>query len=218
LDRLKQAGPLHNMNTSILRRVQASRYQELRHIVGKTITINGLAEIAERILPEVAPNYVADFELETSPEQIRGVIAKYGFLDLKFHSSRPLPAETRLTPSALRQLGFLGRRRLLDEQRNDRFVREPCPDPTFITELVEECVDGSYFLLFLDSEDSSSAMRRYFDKMVEVRSRGILEDADAVVFGELLEEVEGRFPLKFVVEDACLTNSGMTWFNKHQYL
>jgi hypothetical protein len=206
------------MNTSILRRVQAIRYQKLGELIGKSITLNSLAEIAERILPELAPDFIGDFTLETSVEQVRAVVAKYGFLDLKFHSSKTLPSNSRLTTSTLRELGFLGRRKLLADQEKDRFVREPCPDPTFITELVDETTDGAYLLFFLDSADSSSAMHRCFDRMVEVRSRGILENADAVAFGELLEEVEGRFPLKFVIDDACLSNSEMIWFNRHQYL
>ena len=159
------------------------RYRTLPELIGRSILIPSIRDILGTV--------AASFELGSpvNPDaRFEGMIAKYGILDLEFHSLQPnLGRQDRGGVALLKELGFV------QEERAEENLDE---EDWCLQELEKSITDRQVVKLFLESDidlDSNP-----------LRAKGILRPSD--------------LPSTFVVTDACLTNSSFVWINKHFYL
>ena len=100
--------------------------------------------------------------------------------------------QTRSGIGLLRDLGFL-------PAKNEPWPDSVDPDVSGLEFLLEELAPDQTFLrLFLQSERPSG------DRVPSIR--------------ELLTLPQGYLPRAFRIEDACVTNHGAVWLQKHFYL
>jgi hypothetical protein len=140
-----------------------------------------------------------------SPEARYAELAliKYGLIDAELVGKRELieDAGTLVGLEAMRECGFLPR-------RGERWKEEETEGGVeFLATLDEELIrDGCVLKLMLKDGLSTEAHLE--------RATGVLGGATAAVKAA----VAGILPREFMVEDACVTNSGYAWFARYFYV
>ena len=131
-----------------------------------------------------------------SPDKrhLGGTIAKYGLIDVTLSvSSKHLAACSLINGKMLRGLGFISTPE--EKEYVSRNTLEPDGEDIGLLDLLVEDVE------------TNEAMIKLFLKTAEAQSPRLS-----------LKLTENYLPQTFVVRDACLTNSGYVWLNKHFYL
>jgi hypothetical protein len=147
-------------------------------------------------------------------------MAKYGFLDLDFTTSQPLlSAADNITSKTLRELGYGPRPKDTLDMDPD-LKNELGSDRVWLEALIESVAQHDCFLrLFLSFESPRDSVARIFEELKQWRPEEISDmDAASWAISAIAAKMAKRFPITFVVEDACVTNSSSIWLAKHQYL
>ncbi|HMS39137.1 MAG TPA: hypothetical protein PKE69_02845 [Pyrinomonadaceae bacterium] len=171
------------------------RYCSLPKLINRKIEICSLETFEADLFAILGGDLPPDSRL-ISPERIylEGAIVKYGLIDATLSvSNRHLASCSIINGNTLRELGF---------------VLSP-EDKDYVTEnALETGIEDVGLLDFLakDVEKNEAIIKLFLKAAEEKPSRLSLKLSD------------NYFPRTFVVEDACLTNSGYVWFNKHFYL
>lgn len=199
-------------NRQLLRRLHDLRYRELPGLVNRQITITSFESTGTEIKAVAQEHVPSCGDLELCPGNIRGTVGKYKIMDLTFALAIPVlsPAD-RVDRQGLVELGFLSAK---DEEppsgSEDR-------DPTCLEELVEAMASEKESLkIFLQAMPIGNAMEELFDEVVKIQATGLkFDDATAKA---IVQRADSLFPGKFIILDACITNSDFVWILKHFYL
>jgi hypothetical protein len=198
-------------NRQLLRRLHDLRYRELLGLVNRKITITSFESIGTEIKAVVQEHVPFCRDLELCPEHIHGAIGKYRIIDLTFAATIPVlsPAD-RVDRQGLVELGFLS-------AKNEEALSESEDrDPTCLEELVEEMAsERESVKVFLQAMPIRNAMKEFFDEVVKIQATGLKFD-DAMAKA-IEQRADSLFPGKFIIRDACITNSDFVWFYKHFY-
>ncbi|MEM7624515.1 MAG: hypothetical protein AAF333_02685 [Planctomycetota bacterium] len=186
-------------NMSLLLNVARNlRYRHLGDTIGQSVSVAGRHTIADDALAFVR-RYCEECGFE-GPQQkyLEGQIAKYGILDLSFRLPHKSLDENYVSGvPLLRELGFDGSG--INDEDWEGYGDEKY---AWFEELAKDIADESAFLrLFMRCSDPS------------VASGSVTE-----MMGRLRDFSSTKFPLTFIIVDACITNSTFVWMNKHFYL
>lgn len=161
-------------------------------MIDRKIEICSIETIESDIFTILGGDLPADSRLISNEKiRIEGAIAKYGIIDAEFSiSDRHFVNCPLIDRNTFRELGF---------------VLSP-EDKEYITQNHLPNGDEDFGLLdFLaDDAEKNEAIIKLFLR------------CDAPKLS--LKLPKDFFPREFIVEDACMTNSGYVWFNKHFYL
>jgi len=135
-------------------------------------------------------------------------------LDLSFTMTNPVLSKgDRLDHKKLVALGFVPGKEIADI--GDGSDGE---DSTCLAELVQDTQVGHEWLkVFLDVEPRRDFMAEFMNAYREADQAGAA-DAFSAAYDRLSREVDGLFPSRFRIRDACVTNSDFVWFHKHSYM
>lgn len=177
------------------------KYRELPDLIGQKITVHAFDSLLDDIqnglnISESASLIVKDYLL------LRGAIAKYGIVDLRYHVS---PDALKISSSGVRVLRDLALAPPSEQLEDEFDSGENFADAlalTYLEDIVEETTtNSSYLLLFLRTKlprlDAKESLKRYFQYMKSFPN--------------------DFFPREFIVEDAALSNTRMAWISKHFY-
>lgn len=168
------------------------RYSSLPKLIGRKIEICSIETTESDIFAILGGDLPADSRL-ISNENIRreGAIAKYGIIDAEFSiSNRHLANCPLIDRNTFRELGFV-----LSLEDKEYVTKNPLPNG-----------DEDFGLLDFLAED--------IEKNEAIIKLFLRCDAPNLS----LKLPTNFFPQEFTVQDACMTNSGYVWFNKHFYL
>jgi hypothetical protein len=152
---------------------------------------------------ERAPGEVSAFirhhgiEVADSRDLSAGVFLKYGVLDYEFNTVVTDIVLERQRVRFLKDLGLLFDKRDVDDSMFfDAGIG-------FLEEMVDETKENKLL----------------FKIMLDRQGEGEILSAPSPVSNEWLNtDSNNYFPCEFTVRDACLTNCGSIWLNKHFYL
>ncbi len=181
--------------TYVKKILRGLRYCSLPKLIDRRVEICSLETVESDIFAILGGDLPTNCRL-VSPEQIylEGAIAKYGIIDAAFSvSNRHLLACPLIDSETLRELGFV-----LSAEDKEALAKNALgsdgEDVGLLDTLAEDAEKNEALIkLFLRSDAPQSP--RFALKLSE-----------------------NYFPQTFIVEDACLTNSGYVWFNKHFYM
>lgn len=204
------------MNRKLLRLLHEVRYREITELIGKEIVISTFSSIRQELTDAVHALIPLNGQLELTSKNLSGTLAKYAILDLKFATSQQVLSEPdKLSRKALTDLGFLV------SKKDEKAARElEDRDPTCIESLVEGLPEEKEWLLvFLELDPRGDPfMERFHARQRAIEAGVAPEEAYDVCLQEAVEALPTRFPAKFKIIDACITNSDFIWFHKHFYL
>jgi hypothetical protein len=180
---------------TLLRRLARElRYRPLPALVGRTVVVDAVGVVESSLRTLVVTQGIEPGRwLERN---VVGTIAKYDLIDAEFEAAPEAldHPDTRTGIPVLRELGLLpgdGANPLAPE------------DDLGCFDLIADGIDsgGSALKVFLTSE-----VRR--------------DRRDPTVMEQMirLQLPTDYFPRRFVVDDACITNSASVWLGKHFYL
>ena len=204
------------MNTKLLRLLHEVRYKEINELVGKKIVVSNLSSIRQELTDAIHALMHFGEDLELANDGVNGPLAKYGILDLKFaRGQRVLSERDKVSRTTLCELGFLVSK---ENKEASRELEES--DPTCIENLVEGLAEEKEWLLvFLELEPRGNPFLEHFNATKHAIQAGVpVEEAPTFAFHQAVEALHTRFPAKFKIIDACITNSDFVWFHKHFYL
>jgi hypothetical protein len=185
---------------------QRLKYRPLPQFKGRQLTIPTFAAIGKILLDEMADALSARFLLQSERPSMAMLMAKYGALDLTFTASSPiLTTGDTISWEALCTLGLAEREGQLAEE----------------FEWVEKGLseDTCFLRIFLDCAPPWDAMQLRNEQAELAIARGVSRNlASDAALDYLAENIEERFPVIFIVDDACLANSRSIWVNSHFYL
>src|SRR5436305_7962469 len=185
---------------------QPLKYRPLSRFVGQHLTIPAFGEIEKTLLHEMDAALPAQFSLDSGPLHKARVMAKYGILDLTFTTGvSVLGTDDQISWDALRMLALAVGEGQLDE--GFEFVERGLRD------------DTCFLRVFLTCAPPWDAMQLRNDRAMPKMKAGVapqlaFEDA----LDELAENIAQQFPVTFVIDGACLTNSRWIWTNRYFYL
>lgn len=168
------------------------RYGSLPKLINRKIEICSIETIESSIFSILGGDLPADSRL-ISNEKIRVVrtIAKYGIMDAEFSiSNRHLVNCPLIDKETFRELGFI-----LSSEDKECVTQNPLPNG-------DEDV-GLLDFLANDIEKKEAIIKLFLRCDAPKLSLKLPKDF---------------FPREFTVQDACMTNSGYVWLNKHFYL
>jgi hypothetical protein len=204
------------MNTVLLRLLSTIRYREITSLIGQDIFVSNFEQIRDE-LTQTIHSFVPDCGgLESSDSNITGALAKYSILDLQFLMQQNLLSrQDSASRKMLSQLGFLGNNK---DRRSAKEVQEK--DPTCIESLLEAAAKGKEWLLvFLDLVPQGNPILDASNAATAARKAGVPDDeVFSYIFDRAVEALPSRFPARFRIVDACITNSDFIWVHKHFYL
>jgi hypothetical protein len=173
--------------------VRKLKYKTVDELVGLKVELSSLERVEEELRIIIQEHGIQLDETVSNSGVF--VFLKYGFLDIEF-----AVRNTALVPEVqrvrfLKEMGFLPDKEFVDDSIfHDAGLG-------FLEEMLEEAREGK--LLFKIKLDSVGSYRG---------AHGVSEE-------KLLKESPAQyFPCEFIVRDACLTNCGLIWLNKHFYL
>jgi hypothetical protein len=181
------------------------RYKGLPDLIGQIITIHSFETVYADIYNTLNLP-VGITHIEKDRKYIKGALAKYGFIDLRF----TVPVDELV--AALNGLSVLTHLSLVyTKEQLIQFdaVLDPNEDfidgmeLEFLTDIVEDIANNSaYLLLFLKADipelSPQENVKRFFQYM-----KSFPDDF---------------FPKQFIVQDAALSNTKMAWISKHFYI
>ena len=186
-------GAISETPFSLIKRIARQiRYQSLDSLIDETVSASSIDSIESEIQAFIQQS-CPDGTFSGPPRSnLVGTLTKYGILDLEFRMSEfLLVPELRTGIRLLKELGYL-------------------PRPDKISDAEKESNRG--YLEGLDeSIDEDGILLKVFliDPNFQISSDRILQVQD---------HSRIPFPIEFSVVDACVTNSGYVWINKHFYL
>ena len=184
------------MKITYLRKIlRGLRYCSLPKLIDRRVQICSLETIEADIFSILGGDLPADSRLILKEQKyLEGAITKYGIIDAEFSiSTRHLAMCSLIDGDTLHGLGFIS------SPEEKEYVAKNTLTPD------EE--DRGLLDFLADDVEKNEAIIKLFLK------------ADAPQSLQLsLKLPEGYFPRTFVVQDACMTNSGYVWFNKHFYM
>lgn len=204
------------MNSKLLRLLHEVRYREISELIGKEIVISIFSSIRQELTNAVHGLIRLNGGLELTNDDLSGTLAKYAILDLKFAMAQRVLAEPdKLGRKALSDLGFLLSK---EDQKVARELEEK--DPTCIESLVEGLTARKEWLLvFLELAPRGDPILERLNATQHAIQTGVpVEEASIFALHQAIEALPTRFPAKFKIIDACITNSDFIWFHKHFYL
>lgn len=204
------------MKTKLLRLLREVRYKEIHELVGKKIAVSNLSSIRQELTDAIYALMHFGEGLELADEGLVGPLAKYGILDLRFATGqRVLSEPDKVSRKVLCELGFLMSKE--DKEASREFEEK---DPTCIEGLVERLAEKKEWLLvFLELAPRGDPILERFNATQHAIQTGVpVEEASTFALHQAIEALPARFPTKFKIIDACITNSDFIWFHKHFYL
>jgi hypothetical protein len=185
---------------------QRLKYRPLSQFKGRQLIVPTFGEIEKTLLHEMAAALGARFLLQSEMPHMAMLMAKYGALDLTFTASSPvLTTADRISWDALRTLGLAEREGLMVEE----------------FEWVEKGLSEElcFLRVFLMCAPPWDAMQLRNEQARAEIARGVSKNlASDAALDYLAENIGERFPVTFIVDDACLANSKSIWVNAHFYL
>lgn len=178
------------MTVSLVKKVARNiRYHTLPDWVGKQVVVNGIDSIEQDVKRGLELLLLDRGTLVEVERKFRQLaLAKYDLLDLSF----TLQSEW-IWNVEIRGIPLLKQLYIVPPLAEDKLDRAFQLD--MLDKLAEDIEQNKvYLLLFL--------------RALELRT----------VKSRLLSLPDDYFPRTFVVEDACITNTDLAWFNKHFYL
>ncbi len=174
--------------------------------MGRELIIPALAEVEKTLWQVMGTALSAEFSLDSEPVHMARVLAKYGILDLAFITSVPLlGSDDQISWDALRTLHLAVGQGQLDE--GIEFVEQELRD------------DACFLRVFLTCAPLCDAIQLRTDKARSMIAGGVAPHlAYEAALDEMAKNIAKEFPLAFVIDDACLTNSRWIWTNKYFYL
>lgn len=168
------------------------RYCSLPKLIDRKIEICSIETIESDIFAILGGDLPADSHLILKEEKyFEGAIAKYGIIDAEFSiSNRHLANCPIIDSDTFRELGFV-----LSPEDKEYVTENPLPNG-------DEDVGLLDFLA--DDVEKNEAIIKLFLRCDKPKLS--------------LKLPKDFFPREFTVQDACMTNSGYVWFNKHFYL
>jgi len=151
--------------------------------------------------------------LELRTQTVRGTLAKYKMLDLRFATAHPvLLANDRINRKTLEDLALF-------PTQNDESTTEIADKyPTCIEDLIQDAKQGTEWVkVFLDIWPRRNALMEYMQALMKAQQDRI-PNPSASAFSKLMDEADQMFPSQFQISDACITNSDFVWFHKHFYM
>ena len=178
---------------SLVRRVaRRIRYRTFDDLIDKTLSLSSIDSV-EADIQSFIKRYcpAAEYSVQ-SDNQLFEAFVKYGILDIEFRvEDFLLAAEFRTGIPLLKALGYL-------------------PQPDQITDEDKEFNRG--FLEEMDEDiDKDDTLLKVFLVDPEFQESSGWEQ-------RIQDLTRIPFPIEFRVLDACVTNSGGVWLNKHFYL
>ena len=199
-----------NYNQLLRQVAREIRYLSIPNLIGREVEIRSFDTIVTDIFKDLC-NLLPDKYKQVGPVHPLA-IAKYGILDLEFQ----VPTASLKTGnyqsgiSLLKEFGFIESKeeRQRAQDTAESFGDKLTDDPFCLTELAEDIEKKQVFLkLFLESE---SVVENYDLDQMPIE--------ETIEFFNNLSLPTDYFPRKFLITDACLTNAGFVWINKHFYL
>ena len=171
------------------------RYCSLPKLIDRRIEISSIKTVEADIFAILGGDLPADSRLIVRERKyLEGAIVKYGIIDAEFSvSMRHFSACSLIDGATLRELGFV-----LSPEDKDYVSQKVLADNGGDAGLLDFLADGV---------EKNKAMIKLFLKTNALQSPHFS-----------LKLPENYFPQIFVVADACMTNSGYVWFNKHFYM
>lgn len=193
------------MNTAIPA-YQRLKYRQLSAFVDRQLHIPTFHAIQAVLLREMASVLPAQFVLQSKPDWMANVMAKYGMLDLTFGTPvSVLTAADTISWDSLQRLGLAETKGTLAEEFEwvERNIHE----------------DQCFLRVFLTCYLPAEAMQlRDEQARIEI-SRGVpAREASSAALDYIAANIAQRFPLTATIDDACLTNSPSIWVNAHFYM
>jgi hypothetical protein len=204
------------LNTSLFP-LRKLRYRPLSDLTGRRVLIRELADLQAEFI-QVLPSLMltGKFKLRDQTPFL-GMIAKYGMLDLTFIGEGALLTDAdRMTSGIMRDLGFSNELSSPDEPGDPFLVDNRAFMETIIKDIRE---DFCFLRIFMCCESYDIGMMRSDNQGSDQSSAAVpIRESPQEMMNRRIESVKKRFPLTFVVEDACLTNCDAAWLVKHFYL
>lgn len=178
------------------------KYRPLFDLVGRRIIIYSVDTVEDDIRRELGSIVPEGCRLLTESQLMKGMMAKYDFLDLTFSApAYLLNSQYESGISLLKALHFIRDPSEEDDEEDDEVSELFRDDPTCLGHLVEDVSKNMTVCRML----LNSTHPRDWDKNNRIMA---LE----------LRLPFGYFPQVFVIGDACITNAKSVWFHKHFYL
>lgn len=171
------------------------RYCSLENLIDRRLEICSLETVEADIFAILGGDLPADSRLNLQKQvYLEGAIAKYGIIDAEFSiSNRHLSACSLIDSNTLRELGFV-----LSPEDKEVLSKST---------LGSDGEDLGLLDFLADDVEKNEALIKLFLRADTPQSSKFA-----------LKLPKDYFPRTFVVEDACMTNSGYIWFNKHFYM
>lgn len=181
------------------------KYLSLSELFGRQMMIHRVETVEDDIRRALGSIVPQGCQLLTEPYLLKGMLAKYDFLDLTFSvPAYLLESQYESGISLLKALHFI---RDPSEQEEDEEMDQESlsqffgDDPTCLGELAE---DVSKNITVCRMKLNSTHPREWDDSWRINASTASLPIS--------------YFPRLFVIQDACIANAQFVWFHKHFYL
>jgi len=185
--------------SSIRRAARGIRYTTISELLGREVTFTSRQSIVTESLLLVQELFTSSTFISPEQKNIDGQIAKYGILDLTFAVDQSLLHDCASGVPVLRELGLVGNPAAYEDLDldDDDDIFSPMSGVNMVLE---------------DLEESQALLKLFLKAAVETKS-GMRTTMRRLMVPDLLE-----FPMRFVINDACITNVSSAWIGKHFYL
>ncbi|MBE9229693.1 hypothetical protein IQ264_30275 [Phormidium sp. LEGE 05292] len=180
------------------------KYLSLSELFGRQVMIHSVDTVEDNIRHALGDIVPEGCRLLTEPQLMKGMLAKYDFLDLTFSvPAYLLQSHYESGISLLKALYFIRdpSQEDIDELEYKELSEFLGDDPTFLAELAEDVSKNMTVCRMI----LNSSHPREWDK----NNRRMAMTASLP---------SGYFPQIFVIGDACITNALSVWLHKHFYL
>lgn len=180
------------------------KYLSLSELFGREVVIHSVDTVEDDIRHTLGDIVPEGCRLLTEPQLMKGMLAKYDFLDLTFSvPAYLLQSHYESGISLLKALHFIidPSEEDIDELEYKELSEFWGDDPTFLSELAE------------DVSKNMTVCRMLLDS-IHPREW----DKNNRVMAMTASLPSAYFPQVFFIKDACITNAKFVWFHKHFYL
>lgn len=191
-------------NRLIKKLARELKYLSLSELFGREIVIHSVETVEDNIRRALGDIVPEGCRLLTEPQSMKGMLAKYDFLDLTFSvPAYLLQSHYESGISLLKALHFIidPSEEDIDELKYKEVSGFLEDDPTCLTELAEDVSKNMTVCRMILNRSNPREWNKN-NRMMEM----------------IASLPSGYFPQIFVIRDACITNSEFVWFHKHFYL
>jgi len=200
---------------SVLRKVaRRLKYRPLPELVGTKVTIQSAKSAPAHIGAVLQKTFPFHIQFSDPKEPWISVgLAKYRMLNLTFRlDGVEWQSSDSGGISTLQELGFIIRSDQVSEEVWKSMSEDE--DPTCLKELYDEITQSQVLLRLFIEEDPRTPLLEYMNETMRAGKGHLFSGGIA----EMEALLEGFFPHKMVVTDACLSNAGFVWFHRHFHL